>query len=85
MNIKSILKLFGLDVKKPLDFLLKLLVLVDDEKLTRDVEKAMCLNMTDKRKLEIAAKLKLAAEHLEAKDCGAFAKVFVEILKGIKF
>jgi hypothetical protein len=83
--MKNLLKLFGLDVKKPLDFLLKLLLLVDDSKLTSDVEKAMCLNMSDKRKQEIAAKLRLAADHLDAKDCGAFAKSFVDILKGIKF
>jgi hypothetical protein len=84
MNVKTVLKLFGLDPKKPVDFFLKVLGLVDNDKLMKDVEKVLCLNMTDKRRKEVADKLKLAAEHLEAKDCLQFAKVLVELIKGIK-
>jgi hypothetical protein len=84
MNLNTILKLFGLDTKKPLDFLLKILLLVDEPKLIGEVQSAMCLKMTDKRKSEVAGMLKQAGVALEAGDCPLFAKTFVGILKGIK-
>lgn len=84
MNIKTILALFGLDVKKPLEFLLKILVLVDDAKLTDEVQKKLCAGMTDKRKVEVAGMLRKCADALDAKDCVVFATNFVGILKGIK-
>jgi hypothetical protein len=79
-----ILKLFGFDVKKPLEFLFKVLLLVDDVKLTQEVQNKLCLSMTHKRKQEVAVKLREAADALDNSDCAAFAAVVADVIKGIR-
>ncbi len=84
MSLNTILKWFGLDVKKPLDFLLKALGLLDKQKLVDDVQKLLCLNMSAVRKKDVAAKLMDASTALTNNDCAAFAKVVAALLEGIK-
>ena len=83
--MKTILKLFGLDLGKPLEFLFKVLVLLDNDKLVDQLEKALCLNMKPSRQAQVAGMLREAASSLEMGDCHGFATTFVEILRGIKF
>lgn len=84
MNLKWLLSLFGLDVKKPLDFILKVLGLLDNQKLTDELQKGLCLNMTVGRRKEVAAKLLDVSKALDNGDCATFAKLVADLLKGIK-
>jgi hypothetical protein len=84
MNLKTLLKLLGFDLKKPLDTLLKLVVMLDDGKLIDEVKSVMCLKMSAARKTEVAMSLRKAADALDANDCATFGKTFVGILKSIK-
>ena len=79
-----LLKLLGLNLKKPLEALLKLLLMLSSSKIQDEV-KVVCGRMTAVRKKEVSAILVDMSKALAANDCTTFAVLVMKLLESVKF